>query len=147
MAAQVGLLAHHRCLVAQAQRQVAIGKARRDHTGNRKRDVGTHDQQLVIIEKLEGSVVQRRAALEHVAVLHERRLDREVAVLGKAHLHRLRDALALQRFPGQDVSESSRSPLRHNLPSHAPALQATVCLAYLSSGSVPLISCIGTLAR
>ena len=100
LAAQVGLLADHRRLVAQAQRQVAIGEARRDHTGNRKRDVGAHDQQLVIIKKLEGSVVQRRTALEHIAILHERRLDREVAVLGKAHLHRLRDALALQRLPG-----------------------------------------------
>ena len=102
-------LANHRCLVAQAQRQIGRAHAGRNQAHDRQRVVGTdHQQTPIIVKELKRRVRNAATFLERTLVLEQRRFNRQIMMLPKAALHRTCDLLACLSLLGQYVPESPR---------------------------------------
>ena len=101
------LLAHHRRLVAQTQRQIARVQSRGHQADDGQCVVRTNDQQAAInVEELERRVRDAPALLKRVLLLQKRGFHREVAMMLEATPNRKRDVLARLRLSGQDVPET-----------------------------------------
>ena len=127
LAAQRRLLADHRGAVAQADGQVGLAHAAGDEARRRQREVGSQREEgLVGVEELEGAVLYPAAPLERGPLLQKRRLHREVAVLREAPTHHVRDALAGERLPRENVPEATGRCCRHvrSLPAESLAFRA-----------------------
>ena len=114
LAAQRLLLAHHRRIVAEARRELLGADVTRDEARDRQGKVrAKHEEVAVGIEELERRVLDAPAALEGGAVLEQRGLDGQVAMLGEAIPHGSGDALAGERLLGKDVTEASGGACNH----------------------------------
>ena len=115
--AQARLLAHDRCVVAEARGELPVRHAPRDESCDGQGEVGAeHEQRAVLVKELEGGVAHAGAALEGRAVLEQRGLHGQVAVHGKGVAHDAGDALAGERLAGKYVAEAAGGSCNHGGP-------------------------------